>query len=99
MDTGIKKCMRGNIRGIILNATAASENVPTIERQIRVIKEKACPIRSTLPFKKIPNRMIVELINFVFLCGNSLSPSSGISDTFSPQTTMTGTDLDYRNHS
>jgi hypothetical protein len=37
--------------GVNLNTTAASEHVPDIERQIRLIKERARALRSNLPFK------------------------------------------------
>jgi hypothetical protein len=83
---------------VTLNTTATIEHVPEIERQIRVIKERARAIRSTLPFKRMPNRMIVELINFVVLWLNAFPPSSGISKTYSPRTIMTGTTLDYNKH-
>jgi hypothetical protein len=89
---------RDDIRGVILNTTATSEHVPEIERQIRVIKERARAIRSTLPFRKMPNRMIVELINFVVLWLNDFSPSSGIYKTYIPRTIMTGTTLDCNKH-
>jgi hypothetical protein len=70
------ECLRDDIRGVTLNTTAASEHVPNIERQICVIKERARAIRSTLPFDKIPNRIIVELVNFVVLWLNAFPPSS-----------------------
>jgi hypothetical protein len=53
--------------GINLNTTAASEHVPNVERQIRVLKERARALRSTLPFKVIPGRMIIEMIANVVL--------------------------------
>jgi hypothetical protein len=92
------ECLRDDLRGVTLNTTAASEHVPEIERQIRVIKERARAIWSTLPFNRVPNRMIVELINFVVLWLNDFPPSSGISQTYSPRTIMTGTTLDYKTH-
>jgi hypothetical protein len=92
------ECLRDDIHGVLLNTTATSEHVPEIERQIRVIKERARAIRSTLPFKKMPNRMIVELINFVVLWLNDFPPSSGVSKIYSPRTIMTGTTLDYNKH-
>jgi hypothetical protein len=63
-----------------------------------VIKERARVIRSTLPFRKMPNRMIVELINFVVLWLNVFSPSIGVSKTYNPRTVMKGTTLDYNKH-
>ena len=52
-----------------LNTTAAGEHVPEIEQQIRVIKERARDIWSTLLFNKFPGRIIIEIILFVeFVC-------------------------------
>jgi hypothetical protein len=48
--------------GVNLNTTAASEHVPDIERQIRLIKERARVIRSTLSFKIIPGRMVIKML-------------------------------------
>jgi hypothetical protein len=72
--------------------------MPEIEIQIRVAKERARAIWRTLPFKKIPDRVIVELINFVVLWLNAFPPLSGVSKTYSPRTIMTGTTLDYAKH-
>jgi hypothetical protein len=53
---------------------------------------------STLPFKNLPSRMIIELIHFVVLWLNAFPPLSGVSNTYSLRTIMTGTTLDYNNH-
>jgi hypothetical protein len=92
------ECLRDDIRGVILNTTATTEHVTEIERQIWVVKERARAIWSTLPFNKIPNRMIVELVTFVVLWLKAFPPSSGVSKTYSPRTIMTGTTLDYSKH-
>jgi hypothetical protein len=63
-----------------------------------VIKERARAIWSILPFNRVPNRIIVELINFVVIWLNASPPSSGISQTYSPRTIMTGATLDYKKH-
>jgi hypothetical protein len=42
--------------------------------------------------------MTVELINFVVPWLNAFPPSSGLSQTYSPRTIMTGTTLDYSKH-
>jgi hypothetical protein len=90
--------IRSQIHGTILNTTAASEHVPEIERQIRAIKERARAIVSALPFKNLLSRMIIELIHFVVLWLNAFPSSSGVSNTYSPRTIMTGTTLDYNKH-
>jgi hypothetical protein len=68
------ECLRDNLSGITLNTTAASGHVLEIERQIRVIKERARAIWSTMPFTKVSNRMVVELINFVVFWLNAFPP-------------------------
>ena len=62
-----------------LNKTAASEHVTEIERQIRVIKESARSTWSTLPFNKIPGRILIEMILFVVMWLNAFPPVGGIS--------------------
>jgi hypothetical protein len=49
------ECLRYDIPEVNLNMTATSEQVPDIEFQIRVIKERMRVITSTLPFKIIPS--------------------------------------------
>ena len=48
-----------------INPTATSEHVPEIERQIRVIKERARSIMIKLPFHRLPKIIIIELTKFV----------------------------------
>jgi hypothetical protein len=84
--------------GVNLNTTAASEHVPDIERQIRLIKERTRALRSMLPLKNIPGRMIIEMLASVVLWINASPPASGVSKTYSPRTIMTGTALDFNKH-
>jgi hypothetical protein len=84
--------------GVNLNTTAASEHVPDIERQIRLIKERTRALRSTLPFRKFPGRMIIEMLANVVLWINAFPPKIGVSKTVSPRTIMTGTALDFNKH-
>jgi hypothetical protein len=90
--------LRDEVPEVTLNTIAADEHVPYIERQIRTMKERARAVRITLPFKRLPARMIIELVHFSTLWLNAFPPSSGVSDTYSPHTIMTGTSLDYSKH-
>jgi hypothetical protein len=94
------ECVRLELlgNGVNLNTTTASEHVPDIERHIRIIKEWARALRSTLPFKLIPGRMIIEMMAHVVLWLNAFPPASGVSTTYSPRTIMTGTALDFEKH-
>ena len=49
--------------GIVANFATQNEHVPEIERQHRVIKERARACRSTLPFEVLPRLLLVEMVN------------------------------------
>ena len=88
-----------NIRKIIpgrstLNTTAAAESVPEIERQIIMIKKRARAICSTLPFNKIPECIVIEMILFMVMWMNDFLPVGVISQIHSPRTIMTDFTLD-----
>ena len=69
-----------------------------MKRQIRVVKERAMAIRSTLPFKKMPGRMIAQLINHFVLWLYAYHPKRGVSNTLSPRATVTRTTVEYKKH-
>jgi hypothetical protein len=48
--------------GISLNIASHGEHVPDIERYIRTLKERVRSTYNTLPFKHIPNVMLVEMV-------------------------------------
>ena len=49
--------------GIHANFATRNEHGPEIERQHRVIKERARACRSTLPFEVLPKLLLVEMVN------------------------------------
>ena len=48
--------------GILVNTTSRDENMLVIERYIRTIKDRSRSVWSVFPFKKVPVRMIIELV-------------------------------------
>jgi len=59
------------ILGVAVNITAREEHVPEIERQHRVIKERARAVIQTLPYRSVPRKMRIALIqNVVFWLNN-----------------------------
>ena len=72
-----------------INTTAANEHVGDIERKIRVIKERARGIICTLPYKKLPQSMLVQLLHFVVMWLNNFPVANGISSTYSPREIVT----------
>lgn len=68
---------------LTFNLTSKDEHVPTIERRIRVLKERFRAIRHTLLYRAITRLMIVEL-----------AARNGIPN-ISPCTLVTRRDMDY----
>ncbi len=73
------------VPGLNINTTAAKEHVPEIERRIRLIKERGRGILNTLPFKKMPQIILMELVYHVVLWLNAFPSRSGISEILSPR--------------
>jgi hypothetical protein len=63
MDAEFEK-LRTLLPHVALNTMAVREHVREIERKIRVIKERARGTFNTLPYKKLPKMMVVELLHF-----------------------------------
>ena len=66
MDNEFEK-LRNLVSILAINTTAAKEHVPEVERKIRLIKERRRGILNTLPFKKMPRLMLIELVYHVVL--------------------------------
>ena len=82
-----------------INTTAAKEHVPEIERRIRLIKERGRGILNTLPFKKIPRLILIELIYHVVLWLNAFPlKNSGVSANLSPRELVIRHKLDFKQH-
>jgi hypothetical protein len=83
---------------VALNTTAAREHVREIEKKIRVIKKRARGTFNTLPYKKLPKMMVVELLHFCVMWMNSFSVKSGISKKWSPRKLVSRHKLDTKLH-
>ena len=75
---------------VLLNTASDLEHVPEIERQHRVIKERAIACRHSLPFKMVPKIMIIEMIYNCVLWINVFPPKGGVSASIIPSTLLTG---------
>ncbi len=83
---------------ITLNTVTNDEHVPDIERHIRTLKERTRCIYNTLPFCRMPTRMIIEMVKASNFWLNCFPPSDGISSTLSPHALVLGTPIDYVKH-
>ena len=68
-----------------VNTTAAREHVGEIERQSRLIKERARATVADLPFNYLPKQIVIHLIYFVALWLNVFPNKNGISEKYSPR--------------
>ena len=92
--------LRGELAsmGVTLNETSHDEHVGEIERFIRTIKERMRAIYNTLPFRKIPARVVAEMGKACVFWLNSLPPQSNFGNDLSPRTIVTGQRLDFKRH-
>ena len=94
------KPLRGDLAemGIQLNTVSNDEHVPEIERQIRALKEQTRAIYCTLPFRKVPCRLIIEMIYAANYWLSMFPRKGGISQTMSRRTLLTGLTMNYHRH-
>jgi hypothetical protein len=101
----VKECHGDNefepLRGVLadsgshLNVTSEDEHVPEIERYIRTVKERCRANYNTVPFKKMPAMMIVELIQSCNFWLKMFPARDGVSARQSPRQIMTGQHCDF----
>jgi len=93
------ECVRGAIvdLGACVNI-AAADDVPEVEHCIWTIKERVLSINNSLTFKKMPTKLIAEMIYTSVYWLNSLPSESGISSTLIPKALVMGHKPDYPNH-
>ena len=84
--------------GVVLNETSWDEHVGDIERFIQTVKEWMWAIYNTLPFNKIPARLVVEMAKASVFWLNGLPPKNSFGNKLSPQTIITGKKLDFKQH-
>jgi hypothetical protein len=95
MDNEFEK-LRNLVPILAINTTAAKEHVvPEVERKIRLIEERGRDILNTLPFKKMPRLMLIELVYHAVLWLNAFPANSGVSKTLSPRETVYWHKLDF----
>ena len=92
--------LRGELAsmGVTLNDTSCDEHVGDVERFIRTIKERMRAIYNTLPFQKVPARLIIEMAKASVFWLNSLPQKNGLDSKLSPRTIVTGQKLDFKRH-
>ena len=92
--------LRGRLAelGIHLNETSRDEHVGDIERYICMVKERMRAIYNTLPFQKVPARLVIEMAKTAMFWLNAFPVAGGASQDLSPRTILTGQQVDYKHH-
>ena len=92
--------LRGGLAelGLRLNETSRDEHVGDIERYIRTVKERMRAIYNSLPFQKIPTRLVIEMAKTTVFWLNAFPTAGGASQQMSPRTIVTGQQVDYKRH-
>ena len=76
--------------GIILNVVSRGENEPEIERHIQTLKERFRATVNTMPFRKRPPRMVVELVYTRSFWLHAPPAANGIYKNMSPREIVSG---------
>ena len=84
--------------GMAGNTTLIYEHEPFIKCHIRTIKDRSISVYSTFPFKKVPVRMIIELVSESVFWFHVFPHHDGISTTIIPRDIITDMTLDYNHH-
>ena len=92
--------LRGGLAelGLRLNETSRDEHVGDIEQYIRTVKERMQAIYNTLPFQKIPARLVIKMAKTAVFWLNAFPVRGGASQDLSPRTILTGQQMDYKRH-
>ena len=83
---------------VTLNKTSRDEHVGDIERYIQTVKERMWAIYNTLPFNKISAQLVVEMAKASMFWLNRMPAKDSFGNKLSPQTIITGQNLDYNRH-
>ena len=92
--------LRGGLAELVLrlNETSRDEHVGDIKRYIRTVKDRMRATYNTLPFQKIPARLVIEMAKTTVFWLNAFQSAGGASRQMSPRTIVTGQQVDYKRH-
>ncbi len=97
MDNEFEK-LRNLMPIFVVSTTAAKEHMPEVEGLIWLIKECGRGILKTLPFKKMPQVILIELIYYVVLWLNVSPTKTGVSAMQLPRKIVYRHKLDFAKH-
>jgi hypothetical protein len=86
----IKHELQDKPYNVALTTYDADRHVETVERQIRFLKERIRAVRVIMPYKKIPKRFTIEMVNKITMLVNSLPKQNGVHSFLSPREIVMG---------
>ena len=97
---GTFESLRGSLAEKHIKANMCSENkhVGEIKHTKRVIKERCRGVYNTLPFKRMPGRLVAELVHSVVFWLNVFHPDNDLLENMSPRTIITGGTINFTKH-
>jgi hypothetical protein len=98
VDIQFKSIKDRGIVSAVVNVVGKGEHVPSIERFIRVIKERCRCYYAMLPFDVLPRLMVIHLLTTVMFYINAFVWKKGVSQYLSPLSILEGVVLDYNLH-
>jgi hypothetical protein len=92
--------LRGTLAemGVTLNKCSREGHVPVAERRIHTLKERCRCICNTLPSKKLPGMLVVQMVSTCNFWLNIFPPKDGVSRDINPRELITGVKIDYNKH-
>jgi hypothetical protein len=97
MDNGLEK-VQDHMSNVNMNTLAAAEHIGQIKRKIRVMKECSWEIISNLPYKELPQQMVIHLLHFFVIWLNNYPITNSISKTWSLSEIILHHCLNYTHH-
>ncbi len=82
-----------------LNLASANEHELFIERRIRMVKERVCSIRHSLPLQTIPKIVLTHMVFYSVKLLNYFPVKGGVSEIYGPKAVMSGEILDFKKFS
>ena len=85
-------------KSVSLNMTSEDKHARDIKCLIRMIKERVRCVHRTLPFQKLPGRLVVELCYASVFWLNCFHPNRHPINGMNPRTLVTGQEVDFARH-
>eukprot|EP00957_Ditylum_brightwellii_P209437 15361763-Ditylum_brightwellii.AAC.1 len=94
------ECLRNALtgRGINLEIFSKDEHVGEVEQTNRTVRERVQSIYTTIPYERMPGRMVIELVHSAIFWLNVFPLSPAVCSPLNPQGLITGTHIDYNRH-